>query len=80
MLQLMAEFHKLLNIKLQFTLLFHPSRNGCVERLHESLKIVFWKLCNEMRSDCTNSSASDLLYGQSAKRPLIILKDLWEHC
>ena len=45
--QLMAELHKLLEIKPIFTTPFHPSGNGRVERLHGTLKSALLKLCSE---------------------------------
>ncbi|KAK3881301.1 hypothetical protein Pcinc_014252 [Petrolisthes cinctipes] len=44
---LMAELHKLLGVKPQFTTPFHPSGNGRVERLHGPLKAILRKLCCE---------------------------------
>ena len=44
---LMAELHKLLGVKPQFTTPFHPSGNGRVERLHGPLKAILRKLCSE---------------------------------
>ncbi|KAK3875694.1 hypothetical protein Pcinc_019441 [Petrolisthes cinctipes] len=45
--RLMAELHKLLGVKPQFTTPFHPSGNGRVERLPGLLKAILRKLCCE---------------------------------
>lgn len=42
---LMAELHKLLEVKLIFTTPFHPQRNKRVERLHDTLKPALSNLC-----------------------------------
>lgn len=45
--QLIAELHKLLGVRPQFTTPFHPSGNGRVERLHGPLKAALRKVCSE---------------------------------
>lgn len=45
-LRLMAELHKLPDVKPQFTTLFHPSGNGKVERLQRPFKAVMRNLCS----------------------------------
>lgn len=44
---LMAELHKLLGVKPIFTMPYHPSGNGRIERLHGPLKSSLRKLCEE---------------------------------
>lgn len=45
--QLMAEVHKLLGVKPQFTPPYHTAANGRVERLHGPHKAIFRKVCHE---------------------------------
>ncbi|XP_076030915.1 uncharacterized protein LOC143019101 [Oratosquilla oratoria] len=49
--KLMAELHKLLDVKPSFTTPFHPSGNGRVERLHGPLKAALHKMCTEKPRD-----------------------------
>ncbi|XP_055870283.1 uncharacterized protein LOC129923423 [Biomphalaria glabrata] len=57
---LYTEVCKFFNVKIIKSSLYHPASNGCVERLHGSLKSILRKLCSERSKDWDKYLASAL--------------------